>query len=109
MGCRELIGAGAAKLGGLPPPTLFGLEYVEPELAMPTAEELEITVSDGVWSVEGAWMVRLVRNVNFSDYESRMFFDRTLRNAGVYDRLEEMGISEGDTVSIYVLEFEYHR
>ncbi len=109
MGVRELIGAAAAKLAELPPPTLFEPEYVEPELAMPTAEELEITVSDGVWSVEGEWMVRLVRNVNFSDYESRMFFDRTLRNAGVYDRLEEMGISEGDTVSIYDLEFEYHR
>ena len=108
MGVRELIGAAAAKLAELPPPTLFEPEYVEPELAMPTAEELEITVSDGVWSVEGEWMVRLVRNVNFSDYESRMFFDRTLRNAGVYDRLEEMGISEGDTVSIYDLEFEYH-
>ena len=27
----------------------------------------------------------------------------------IYDRLEEMGINEGDTVSIYNLDFEYHR
>ena len=47
--------------------------------------------------------------MNFSDYESRMFFDRMLRNSGVYDRLEELGINEGDTVSIFDLEFEYAR
>ena len=57
--------------------------------------------------LEGPWLERLVRNVNFSDYESRMFFDRTLRNSGVYERLEELGINEGDTVSIFDLEFEY--
>ena len=50
-----------------------------------------------------------MRNVNFSDYESRMFFDRMLRNSGIYDRLEELGINEGDTVSIFDLEFEYAR
>ena len=38
-----------------------------------------------------------------------MYFDRSLRTAGVYDRLEDMGIREGDTVSIYDLEFEYRR
>jgi len=48
-----------------------------------------------------------VQNVNFSDFESRMFFERVLRNAGVYQRLIDMGIKEGDTVSIYNLEFEY--
>ena len=30
-----------------------------------------------------------------------------LRDAGVYDRMEAMGVQEGDTVSIYDLEFEY--
>jgi GTP-binding protein len=38
-----------------------------------------------------------------------MYFDRSLRDSGVYDRLEEMGIREGDTVSIYDLDFEYVR
>jgi GTP-binding protein len=36
-----------------------------------------------------------------------MYFERVLRNAGVYRRLVEMGIKDGDTVSIYNLEFEY--
>ena len=68
---------------------------------------MTIEVSKGVWVVEGPWMERLVSNVNFSDEESMRFFDRTLRSAGLFDRLEQMGIKEGDTVSIYNLEFDY--
>ncbi len=29
--------------------------------------------------------------------------------SGLFDRLEEMGIEDGDTVSIYDFEFEYER
>ena len=36
-----------------------------------------------------------------------MFFDKTLREAGVYDKLEEMGISEGDTVDVEGYQFDY--
>ena len=36
-----------------------------------------------------------------------MYFDRQLRQSGLFARLEEMGIRDGDTVSIYDLEFEY--
>ena len=34
---------------------------------------------------------------------------RVLRLSGIIDRLEEMGIQEGDTVSILNFEFEYLR
>ena len=40
---------------------------------------------------------------------SRMYFDKTLRESGLFQRLEEMGIQDGDTVSMYDLEFEYQR
>jgi GTP-binding protein len=36
-----------------------------------------------------------------------MFFDKTLRNAGVYERMEGMGLKDGDTVSMEGMEFEY--
>ena len=48
-------------------------------------------------------------NVNFGDYESRNWFDKKLRESGLFDRLEELGIQDGDTVSLYNLEFEYRR
>ena len=36
-----------------------------------------------------------------------MFFDRILREAGVFKRMEEQGVRDGDTVSMYDLMFEY--
>ena len=41
------------------------------------------------------------------DYESRMFFDKMLRENGVFQQLEDLGIKDGDIVSMYELEFEY--
>ena len=108
-GVRELVRAAAEKLAQLPPVTVYEPEYTEPEPVLGTPDQLRITRYDDVWCIEGDWLERLVRNVNFSDYESRMYFDRSLRDSGVYDRLEEMGIREGDTVSIYDLDFEYVR
>lgn len=107
-GIKELIAATAAELAHLPPIAVFEPNYVEPDMS-DTNTEPEIVQHGDVWTVEGGWMERLVRNVNFSDNESLMFFDRALRSAGLFDRLEEMGIQEGDTVSIYDLEFEYKK
>ncbi len=36
-------------------------------------------------------------------------FDRQLRECGLYQQLEERGIQDGDTVSLYDFEFEYQR
>ena len=68
---------------------------------------MEITVEDGVYFVTGAWLEQLIRSVNFTDYESRMFFDKTLHDAGVYEKLENLGISEGDTVDVEGYQFDY--
>jgi GTP-binding protein len=105
-GVRELISAAAAKLAHLPPVIVYEPEYVEKEEIL-SPEDLEIRVSGGVWTIEGKWLEKLVSNTNFSDNESMAFFERQMREAGVYDRLEEMGISEGDTVSFCGMEFEY--
>lgn len=106
QGVRELINAAAALLQKLPPVLVYEPEYVEVQ-APANPDDTKIEVFDDVWVLEGAWLERICRNVNFSDHESMMFFDRSLRDAGIYDRLEGMGIHEGDTVSIYDLEFEY--
>ena len=45
--------------------------------------------------------------VNFDDYEGLTFFENVLQSSGVYEKLREAGVQEGDTVSIYDLEFEY--
>ena len=69
--------------------------------------KMKIEQADGVWFVEAPWLEQLMGSVNFSDYESRMFFDRVLREAHVFEKLEEAGIRDGETVVLYNLEFEY--
>ena len=103
------ISAAARELEHLPPITVYEPTYVERPPEVDMSEPLEITHEDDTWLVEGPWLQRLMANVNFGDYESRNWFDRMLRQSGLFDRLEEMGIQDGDIVSLYNLEFEYQR
>ena len=107
QGTRELVQQIAQRLPALPPVRVFEPEYIPKPPAPGDAASLDIQHEDGVWLVEGAWLQRLMANVNFSDYESRMWFDKVLRNAGVFQRLEELGIADGDTLSLDGFEFEY--
>ena len=109
LGTAELMKAAAAELADLPPVITFEPEYVPRPPEVDTSEPLHIEHEDDTWIVEGPWLQQLMANVNFGDYESRNWFDRKLRESGLFDRLEELGIRDGDTVSLYNLEFEYQR
>ena len=109
QGVRELMRAAAEELAHLPPVRVYEPEYVERPPQVDTSEPLTIRHEDDVWIVEGPWLQKIMANVNFSNYESRNWFDRMLRSAGLFDRLEEMGIHDGDLVSLYDLDFEYQR
>lgn len=109
QGVRELMKAAAAELSHLPPVIVFESNYVERPPEVDTTEPLNIEHVDDVWIVEGAWLQKIMANVNFGNYESRNWFDRMLRQSGLFDRLEEMGIQDGDLVSLYNLEFEYQK
>ena len=54
-------------------------------------------------------MRRLINSVNLEDYESSTYFQRVLKNKGIFAELEKMGISDGDTVNIEGFEFEYYK
>ena len=99
--------AAAGLLAELPPILRYEPDYVAPEPEPGSVDDLKIERHGDYWLVEGAWLQNLMRSVNFSDYESRMWFDRALRSAGVFDRLEALGVRDGDTIGIYDLEFEY--
>ena len=106
-GTSELTLKISEKLSTLPPVIVYEPEYVKRMPVVDASEPLDITVDDNTYIVEGKWLQRLMSNINFSDYESRMYFDKTLRDNGVFTQLEAMGIQDGDIVSMYNLEFEY--
>ena len=109
QGTRQLVQRIAAMLADLPPVIVYEPEYVPRPPQIDTSEPLTITREDDTWLVEGPWLQRLMANINFSDYESRMYFDKMLRQSGLFDQLEEMGIQDGHFVSMYDLEFEYQK
>jgi GTP-binding protein len=48
-----------------------------------------------------------MQSVNFDDYESLQYFQRVLIETGVIDHLREAGVQEGNTVSIYDVQFDF--
>ena len=109
QGTKQLMRVVAQKLQELPPVTIYEPEYVEVIEAPIDPKEFEIEHYGNTWLITGRWLERLVENINFDDYESRNHFDMQLRKVGLFARLEEMGIADGDTVDIYDFEFEYQR
>lgn len=96
------------ELSKLPPISRFEAEPLpEIEVDKSKKNEVKITNNDGVYFVEGEWLIKIMNSVNFDDYESLQYFQRVLLNAGVIDALYEAGIQEGDTVSIYDFEFDF--
>ena len=110
QGTRELVKKTAEMLSVLPPVTVYEPEYVPKAPVIDASAPLDIhREDDGTWIVEGPWLRQVMGNVNFADYESRMWFDKVLRDNGFFQKLEEMGIQDGDIVSLYDFEFEYQR
>lgn len=105
-GVQQLMLKTWDELQQLPPVFVYEPEYVE---VQPDVTERDITIEkvEDYYVVGGAWIEKIMGSVNTDDYESRQYMDRMLKKAGVYDRLEQMGVEEGDFVVIGDIEFEY--
>ncbi len=92
----------------LPPVTVYEAEPA-PQIDVEdlNSKEVKISVCDGIYFVEGKWLYRVMQSVNFDDYESLNYFQNVLISSGVIDALRDAGIEEGDTVSIYEVQFDF--
>ena len=109
QGTRQLMQVVAEKLRQLPPVTIYEPDYVPSVEQVSDPQALEIEHLGNTWCIFGSWLERLIQDINFEDYEARNYFDQILRKYGLFQRLEDMGIQDGDTVNIYDFEFEYQR
>jgi len=109
QGTKELMRQVAYRLQSLPPVIVYEADYVKPLAEAGEVDDLHISKHGEMWVIEGKWLARLIGDINFGDVESRNYFDRQLRKSGLFEKLEELGIEDGDTVSIYDFEFDYER
>ena len=107
QGVDKLVHAVWQALSALPPVTVYEDEVLVDDVPALGERDVSIEVRDGVYYVVGQWPEKVIQSVNFGDYESRMYFERVLRKAGVFDMLEKAGVQEGDTVDVCGCQFEY--
>ncbi len=73
-------------------------------------EPIQIFINDeGNYVVEGQKIERMLGYTNLEDEKGFMFFQNFLKEQKILDKLEELGIEEGDTVIMYNLQFDYYK
>lgn len=106
----ELVRVTVEALADLPPLTVYDTEYAPEEVSLDNsagARETYVRRENGKYIVEGEWLYNFMGQINFSDYESLNFFQSVLSKNGVFDKLREAGVEDGDTVNIYDFEFDF--
>ena len=82
-------------------------EEIIEEVEIKDTPEFEIVYKNNMYIISGKVVEKVMRNINFDDYESVQYFQRFLDMKGINKQLDKMGINEGDTVRIGEVEFEY--
>ena len=110
QGTSELMNKVSEVLDTLPPIKEFEAEPIpqeELDEMLGVDKKFTIEVEDDVYYVEAPWIQPIMRTVDPDDYSSLQYFQRVLINSGIIAKLEEMGIKEGDTVSLEGFEFDF--
>ncbi len=113
-GTKELVFAISNMLDKMPPVKRFEAqpltqEELDQKLINNRSFEITHDEQDKKYYVEAEWLWDILRSVNVDDYSSLQYFQRVLVSSGIIAKLDEMGINEGDIVSIFDFEFEYIR
>ena len=106
-GISELMKYVSATLKTLPKEDL--IEITDKKVyTLKDEDEYTIQNVDGKFVIKGESVEKVMRRVNIADNESLYYFQKSLDNLGVNQKLKEMGIKEGDIVQIgdYELEWE---
>lgn len=110
-GVKELLWHVHGLLKELPEePVEFEQEYFfELQKEEPTESIVVAEAEPGVFTVEGPKVERMLGYTNLESEKGFEFFQKFMKENGVLERLEELGIKEGDTVRLYNLEFDYYK
>ncbi len=105
MGVDALIKTVYEKLQKLP--KMEKLEYEPFEYPERDKTEFSITKEGDVFYVTGGLVEELARNVVLDSYDSFNYFQRKLKETGIIKALRKAGATDGDTVCVLDVEFEF--
>lgn len=71
--------------------------------------EVRYDENEDVYVIEGPRIERMLGYTNLESEKGFEFFQKFLKDNGILDELEALGIGEGDTVRMYGLEFDYYK
>ena len=92
-------------------PTVFEQEYF-PEQKKGYSDEpytVEYDEEEDEYVVEGPRIEKMLGYTNLESEKGFTFFQNFLKDTGILDELEALGIQEGDTVRMYGLSFDYYK
>ena len=92
-------------------PTVFEPEF-NPDVDIVTGNEpysVEYNEKDNEYVVEGPRIEKMLGYTNLDSVRGFQFFQKFLKENGILDELEALGIQEGDTVRMYGLAFNYYK
>lgn len=90
-------------------PVIFEREFFPEDLKL-SNEPFEVWKEEGnIYVVEGPRIERMLGYTNLESEKGFVFFQNFLRDNGILEKLEELGIQEGDTVRMYGLQFDYYK
>lgn len=89
-------------------PTVFEREFFPENIRFEEPYTVEKD-EDGVYVVEGPRIDRMLGYTNLESEKGFDFFQKFLKENGILDELEALGIQEGDTVRMYNLQFDYYK
>ena len=90
---------------------IFEKEFDVDELLDNSDDNYNVYIDEnGVFIVEGERIDKMLGYTNLESEKGFNFFQKFMKSSGAIDRLEELGIEEGDTVRVGdYLEFDYYR
>ncbi len=109
-GVKELLYHVNELLAGIDnTPIVFEREYFPETVIIEEPYTVEYNEEDEVYVVEGPRIERMLGYTNIDSEKGFEFFQNFLKNNGILEELEALGIQDGDTVRMYGLEFDYYK
>lgn len=90
---------------------VFDTEYNPDEALQYENEPFEVSYNEDAneYVVEGPRIEKMLGYTNLESEKGFRFFQKFLKDNGILEELEALGISEGDTVRMYGLKFDYYK